>query len=228
MNDFNPEALDLELPDMELPDMELDEAILETPARKMTDPPPGMFALSKNHFLQQFHAAKGADKSRRRGVKRFIRPENAKQLKPFIPSPGDCTHAVVRGDFILGEIIPVLMRGQPAELLAVATLGMSEGNARMLADLRDRGQIRSLRVVVSHYFASVDATSTFARVNEILGESAPAVTRNHAKVILIRQPPDYFTVAGSANLRSSDNVEQFSIWNDREVLEFHLGWINEL
>ena len=105
---------------------------------------------------------------------------------------------------------------------------MSEKNAEMLAGLHARGQVQNLQIVVSHYFASVDATSTFAKVCEILGPHAPAVTRNHAKVIIIIQPPNFYTVAGSANLRSSDNIEQFAIWNDPEVSNFHLNWMKEL
>jgi hypothetical protein len=47
-------------------------------------------------------------------------------------------------------------------------------------------------------------------------------------VILISQPPNHFAIAGSANLRSSDNLEQFAIWNDPEVFNFHLTWMDEL
>ena len=220
-----PPALDFS--EAELAEVELPGEILETPVPRDI-PPPGMFALSKNHFLHQFHAAKAKDKNRRRGVKRFIRPENAQALLDYLPPPGDCTHAVVRGDFVIGQIIPVILRGQSAEAVHISTLGMSRGNAEMLSDLRVKGQIGDLRILVSHYFAAVDANSTFAEVCRILGSAAPKVCRTHAKVILIAQPPDFFVVAGSANLRSSDNIEQFSIWNDIEVFDFHRRWMDEV
>ena len=191
------------------------------------EPPPGLFPLKKNHFLQQFHEAKAKDKNKRRGVKRYIKPENAKQVLAYLPETGDTTHAVVRGDFVVGDMIPVILKGKPASLVQITTLGMSEGNAKMLAELKAKGLIQDLKIMVSHYFASVDAESTFARVCQILGHP-PTITRNHTKVILIAQDPDYFVIAGSANLRSSDNVEQFAIWNDQQVFDFHRTWIDEL
>jgi hypothetical protein len=216
--------------DFDLDELEIGE-ISTTPNDQTPttpQPPAGMFSLSKNHFLRQFHESKAKDKTNRRGVKRFIHPENARGLLPYLPDQGDTTHAIVRGDFVLGEIIPVILRNKPADCVAIATLGMSEANAKMLAGLRDRGMIRELHLVVSHYFASVDATSTFAKVCQIIGPHAPTVTRSHAKVIIIIQPPNFYTVAGSANLRSSDNIEQFAIWNDPEVADFHLNWMKEL
>lgn len=230
---FDLSGLDEEIPTLEFSesdfaDIELDDEILSTPSRRSDEPPPGLFALSKNHFLQQFRATANTDWKKRRGVRKFIRPENARQILDYLPEPGDCTHAVVRGDFVLCEIVPAIIGDTPAELVAIATLGMSKANALQLADLRSRGLIRQLRVIVSHYFAGVDKTSTFADVCGILGDNAPKVCRNHSKVILIQQPGRHFVIAGSANLRSSDNIEQFSIWNDPEVFAFHLEWMNEI
>ena len=68
----------------------------------------------------------------------------------------------------------------------------------------------------------------FSDVCRILGEDAPKVCRNHSKIILIQQPGRQHVIADSANLRSSDNIEQFSIWNDSEVFAFHLGWMDEI
>lgn len=223
MDDLGGVQLD-ELNDIEIPDLEF-YGISSTQPK---EPPAGMFSLSKNSFLKQFHIAKAKDKTARRGVKRFIRPENAKCLAPFLPEIGETTHAIVRGDFVLADIIPVILNDQPAETIAITTLGMSEKNAKMLSDLLLHKKIQNLQIIVSHYFASVDATSTFAKVCQILGANAPTVTRNHAKVIIIKQPPNFYTVAGSANLRSSDNIEQFAIWNDEEVANFHMNWMQEL
>lgn len=186
------------------------------------------FQLSANSFLRKFHEKKAEDKKRRRGIKKLIKPENAKSLLPHLPRRGETTHAIVRGDFVLGEIIPVILGNRKAEHLGIATLGMSEANAEMLQSLKNRNAVEDLRVIVSHYFASVDADSVYAAVCKILGSDEIKVTRNHAKVILIKCPPDYFCIAGSANLRSSDNIEQFAIWNDEEIYQFHKNWMDEL
>ena len=227
--DLDLTAIDLnDLKEFEIPNLDF-FGITETgSAHTASEPPTGMFALSKNHFLKQFHIAKAKDKAARRGVKKFIRPENAKCILPFLPDPGDTTHAIVRGDFVLADIIPVILGKNIADKIAITTLGMSEKNAEMLAALHSKGQIQNLQIIVSHYFASVDATSTFAKVCKILGKNTPIVTRNHAKVVVIIQPPNFYTIAGSANLRSSDNIEQFAIWNDEEISKFHIAWMSEL
>jgi len=233
LQDFDLSGLDEKIPWLELTDsdfatVELDDEILTTLPRRSDEPPPGLFALSKNRFLHQFHATANTDWKKRRGVRKFIKPENARQILDYLPEPGDCTHAVVRGDFVLCEIVPAIIGNTPTELVAIATLGMSKANAIQLADLRSRGLIRQLQILVSHYFAGVDKTGTFADVCQILGADAPKVCRNHSKIILIQQPGRDFVIAGSANLRSSDNIEQFSIWNDAEVFAFHRAWMDEI
>ena len=186
------------------------------------------FALSRNRFLRDFHSTKATDKRSRRGIKRKIRPENAEELFQHLPDPGDCTHAVVRGDFVLADMIPIILRTvtPPAEI-DIATLGMSTSNAQMLADLLATGKAIRVSVLVSHYFSQVDRTGTFREVMHILGDRIK-VARNHAKVILIAAPPSFFVIEGSANLRSSDNIEQFAIWNDEALLNWHREWMQEV
>ena len=185
------------------------------------------FPLRRNRYMRQFHAAKADDKRSRRGLKRLVNPRNAAALAEHLPEPGDCTHAVVRGDFVTADIIPLLLGDRSADILAISTLGMSTGNAAMLADLRSSGQIRRLFLLVSHYFSQVDKTGTYREVKHLLGD-AVKVARTHAKVILVSAAPSFFVVEGSANLRSSDNIEQFAIWNDEELLNWHLDWMQEV
>lgn len=185
------------------------------------------FPLRRNRYMRQFHAVKADDKRSRRGLKRLVKPENAAELTEHLPEPGDCTHALVRGDFVMGDIIPLILGDRSAEIVAISTLGMSRANAAMLADLRASGQIRRLFLLVSHYFSQVDKTGTYREVKGLLG-NAVKVARTHAKVILVSAPPSFFVVEGSANLRSSDNIEQFAIWNDEELLNWHLDWMQEV
>lgn len=185
------------------------------------------FPLRRNRYMREFHAAKAEEKRSRRGIRRLVRPENAEGLRGGLPEPGECTHAVVRGDFVLAEIIPILLGNARAETLAISTLGMSRDNAAKLAELRDAGRIGRLFLLVSHYFSQVDKTGTYREVKGFLGD-AVKVARTHAKVILVAAPPSFFVVEGSANLRSSENIEQFAIWNDEGLLNWHLEWMQEV
>jgi hypothetical protein len=185
------------------------------------------FPLRRNRYMRQFHAVKADDKRSRRGLKRLVKPDNAAELASHLPEPGDCTHAVVRGDFVTADIIPLLLGDRSADILAISTLGMSTANASMLAGLRDSGQIRRLFLLVSYYFSRVDKTGTYRAVKDILGDSLKTA-HTHAKVILVSAAPSFFVVEGSANLRSCDSIENLAIWNDEELLNWHLDWMQEV
>lgn len=54
-------------------------------------------------------------------------------------------------------------------------------------------------------------------------------TRAHAKVICIATlHREHYVLEGSANLRSSDNLEQMLLVNDPATHDFHAAWIDEL
>lgn len=196
------------------------------------DPSGPVFALPAN--LAHFHRVKAEDKKRRRGVKRYIRPENADFILAHLPSdPSDRTHCVLRGDFVLCDLIPAVIRARGAcPHLRISTLGLSVANAEQLLALMDAGKVERLTLIVSHYFQQVDKLTTWKAVDALLGKKPGAriaVTRSHAKVILLPTASgDAYVIEGSANLRSSDNLEQLAIFNDAETMVFHAAWMDKV
>jgi len=185
--------------------------------------PAGMFAMPQSRFL----AYKSAQKAKRKHVKRFIRPENARAVVPHLPEPGDHTHCILRGDFVLGDLIPAVIENGWCAHLRIATLGLSEYNAETLAKLVKEGHVGEITMVVSHYFEQVNKSTVYADVRRILENCCHFVTmRSHAKVITIDLGTDHYVIEGSANLRSSDNLEQMTIYNDPEIAAFHNDWID--
>lgn len=188
------------------------------------------FAVPANLF--HFHKAKARQARERRGIKALIRPENAAAVLPFLPTdPDDRTHCLLRGDFVLCDLIPAILdaRGR-CEHLRIATLGCSVANADALLALMDAGKVGALTLILSHYFQQVDKTTVFRAVAERLEKRARiAVTRSHAKVIcLATLAGDSLVIEGSANLRSSDNLEQMLITNAADTHAFHAAWIDDL
>lgn len=207
------------------------EAILGADLEGLLDAPPGpSFGLPSNR--QHVHKAKAEAKAQRRGIKALIKPENALGIIPNLPvHPDDRTHVILRGDFVLCDLIPAIIdaRGRCPHL-HVATLGLSSANADQIARLIGLGKLGGATLVVSHYFAKVDKATTFREVVARLdGIASLKVTRNHCKVICLpTDRGDNLVIEGSANLRSSDNIEQIVITNDAETLRFHVDWMNEL
>ncbi|MDR1284364.1 MAG: hypothetical protein LBK99_26655 [Opitutaceae bacterium] len=199
---------------------------------ELDNPPPNAakFGLQAN----MFRTVKRRESIARRGVKKLIRPENAETVIPHLPTgPDERTHAVLRGDFVLCDIIPsIIATHGPLGHVRIATLGMSTANAQSLANLLSTGRIARLTLVVSHYFQQVDKTTTWMDVCRALEPHGviPVVSRNHAKVILLPtvSGKDNYTIEGSANLRSSDNIEQIVIFNCPETHDFHADWIDRI
>jgi hypothetical protein len=84
-----------------------------------------------------------------------------------------------------------------------------------------------ITIIISHYFEQVNKSTVYADVRRILETCATfVVMRSHAKVITIDTGAAQWVIEGSANLRSSDNLEQITIYNDSELLAFHNDWID--
>lgn len=208
------------------------EALQLSPARDLADLAGAApkFTLPENRFHR--HEAKSREKLKRRGIKKLIRPENARPIIDQLPECADVRlHCVLRGDFVLCDLVPMIIAHRGAcPHLRIATLGLSVSNAEQLANLHQAGLLERITLVASHYFQQVDKTTTFRQVAGILeGRAELIICRSHAKVILLPTTAgDYYVIEGSANLRSSDNLEQMLILNDRETHDFHAGWIDEL
>lgn len=211
-----------------LPDIALDTD-LEAAASLLDQPrPEPQFAIGRNLF----HARKAEITATRRGIKALIRPENARAVLDHLPvGADDRTHCVLRGDFVLCDLIPAILavRGAGGHV-RIATLGMSIANADSLAQLVEHGRVAALTIVVSQYFQQIDKATTFREVEgRLAGVARLVITRSHAKVILLPTARgDHYSIEGSANLRSSDHLEQMLILNDQATHDFHAAWIDQL
>lgn len=214
----------------DLEDIELDTDIEGVAERLDREPAGPSFMFPANRFLVR--KAKADDKASRRGIKSMIKPDNAVCVLPHLPGPDERTHCLLRGDFVLCDLIPaIISRTGPLVDVHIATLGLSTANADCLALLVEKGLIHSLTIICSLYFQQVDKATTYREVEARLrGLARLIVERSHAKVICLPAASggDNYVIEGSANLRSSDNLEQMTIYNDAETLAWHRGWMEEL
>jgi hypothetical protein len=215
---------------MNLADFDLETSLEDLTALLERGPAEPSFTLSANRF--HVHKAKAEDKASRRGIKAYIKPENALAVLQHLPeNPSDRTHCAFRGDFVLCDLIPAIiaLRGRCPHL-TIATLGLSAANADALGILRARDLIGDLTIICSHYFAQVDKATTYREiVARLEGLATIITTRCHAKIICLPTASgDSYVLEGSANLRSSDNTEQVAIFNDAELLAFHCAWLTSL
>ncbi len=167
--------------------------------------------------------------------RRFVTVRNASRAAQQIgklPTTGEVVHLLLRANsFSCFDVLPAMIElaGRPADDVVLATLGVNERAAEELDRLGTSGTIKNCRMILSHYFRSVDpqpfavTSQVFQRHHWQLG-----VCRSHAKLIMARFGRDHYVAAGSGNLRSCRSVENMDISNDRRLYKFYADFVDEM
>ncbi len=165
--------------------------------------------------------------------KKFIHPKNAQAIIDAMPRrEGDRLHAIVGGDFIFGDMICMIAHADHVQRLIISTLSMSMRNIDTLIECMERSEVDRLELLLSHYFVNSnekerlkikEAQARIGSERMMLGAA-----RSHTKVTLFDFGKRKLIIESSANLRSSDNVEQISAFCDAELFDWHAEWIGKL
>jgi len=135
-------------------------------------------------------------------------------------------YALIDGSFIFGDWIEAfLVKNRKCAKITLSTLSLSQENIDSFINLINAGYISELNIIVSDYFFAnekhnlVQYMYKYLDIDDIFQLS---VCRTHTKITLIEFEDFRYVVSGSANLRSSDNLEQISIEENAELYDFNL------
>jgi len=163
-------------------------------------------------------------------IRKFVDFEKvnlASGLLRELPVKEGSIHCLMGGDFNAWDLVPAVLQlaGKPAKTLTIATLGFNKGNMTHLGKMLDDGDVKKAALLCSHYFQGTDLI-TYRIAKQILQDRGMEIAfcRNHCKIICIDAGAPY-VIEGSANLRSCNNLEQFTISNSRPLFDFHAEWI---
>lgn len=173
----------------------------------------------------------------KRDVPKVVKFKNAAALSKIIPSqPKERYYTIVDGSFIFGDFIYnfIVDRDFVVENLTIATLSMSLENIMALSELMKKGYVKNLNIIVSDFFFSHERNKLIKNLYEACnfeGRFQLSVCRSHCKICLIevskitKTPVSLkYTIHGSANMRASDNLEQFSIEEGFEMYDFNFDY----
>jgi len=170
----------------------------------------------------QGQEAKARLRAKDRGSrKKFIQARNAEDLAQHLPLPeGGWLQGLVPGDFVFGDILPVLARYAKPKRILISTLSMSKHNVDTLVRMRE--DLESMLVLVSTYWRNTDKQGVQWYFNDVAKKHDITVkqVRIHAKISVMLGDSSY-VMAGSANLRSSDSIEHFTLINSDELAASH-------
>jgi hypothetical protein len=151
-----------------------------------------------------------------------------------LPREGESLHCVMSGAYHGWSLIPAFLDlVQPATVarLTMTTLGFSARNGEHLLRLLDAGRIGTATLLCSCYFRD-SSPEIFGPLQSALAARQGcqlAAARCHAKIVLLATSDNRkFVIESSANLRSCQSIEQFSLIQDGTLYDFHAAWIADV
>jgi hypothetical protein len=148
-----------------------------------------------------------------------------------LPQPGESLHALMTGlyDFLtlVGHVIT--HHSAPCAELRIATLAFNSRNTHEITQLVDAGAVLRVSLLCSDFFAKHNKAEFTEAVRELRQRGMRiAAPRCHAKVTCLHFADGAKLVfEGSANLRTNGNIEQFALFNDAALHDWHAAWIDE-
>lgn len=147
--------------------------------------------------------------------------------KNILPERGCRYFVILDGKFIAGDFIEAFVTEHDIHVrkMTISTLSMSENNVDSLANLINGGFVDELNLIVSDFFFSHERRNLIPYLYEQLDKDDKfqlAVAGTHCKTCIIETHDGmFFVIHGSANLRSSANIEQIMIEESRELYDFN-------
>lgn len=157
-----------------------------------------------------------------------VKYDNAEKLAADLgPLPLDFrAFVILDGKFIFGDLLEALIvkNNWKCEELTISTLSMSEDNVDSLANLVNGGYLKALNLIVSHYYFANERQNLMPYIYDQLDVDdvlQVAVASVHTKIAMIRtECGKKITIHGSANLRTSSNIEQIVVEHSPSLFDF--------
>lgn len=161
--------------------------------------------------------------------------ERAYELAEALPwEKGIRYDVVVSGNFIFGDFIEAFIKKNNAKVprMTISTLSLSQDNVDSLVNLIVGGYVDELNLIVSAYFYSHERNSLIPYIYQELdidNKFQLAVAGIHTKTCHFETAGGKkIVIHGSANMRSSGNIEQFTIEENEELYWFYDDIYNDI
>jgi hypothetical protein len=154
---------------------------------------------------------------------------------------GETVFFNLNGKFIFGDFIGAFIQENNLTVKELTIVSLSGGvdNFEMMEALIEKGWVGQINLILSEYFLRTE-TSKHTKTIELLKNLVVkfgdkfnvSYTNIHSKVVLIKTSHNgengYITMQGSANLRSSQSLEQMSIHENKELYNFNYNYFKSL
>lgn len=199
------------------------------------------FTFDKNHFSNYQMDVLGNEGNRYikcpTSKTKIINYENVEQLSRDIEIlKNERYFCITDGNFIFGDFIEAFLvcRNMKAKELTISTSSLSQDNVDSLNLLLIKGYVEKLNLIVSDHFFSYERDNLIEYIYENLdieNKFQLSVCNNKSKIVLIQSDDSggrKYVIHGSANLSSSNFIEQFSIEENEELFDFNKTIFDEI
>ena len=153
--------------------------------------------------------------------------KNAEKLAKSINLKGnDCVFCILDGSFIFGDFIEAIFyeKNIYTERIQISTLSMSYANIISLKNLMKGGFVKNLDLIISDYFFAHERRGLILDIYKELdfeNRFQLAVVSSHIKVTSFKtELGKKYIIHGSANLRSSNCIEQITVEDNPDLFDF--------
>lgn len=166
---------------------------------------------------------------------RMLKFSNAEKLAKSINfNSGESVFALLAGNFVFCDFIEAFFYQHNifTERLQISTLSLAYDNIIVLRNLMKGGFVQNFDLIISNYFFAHERHNLIKEIyNEldIDNRFQLAVAAVHTKITTFKtEGGKHIVISGSANLRSSNNVEQIYIQDNREIYDFVTDFNNRI
>ncbi len=161
--------------------------------------------------------------------------DNADKLaRELTVNKGERADVIVAGSFIFGDFIEayIVQRNAKIKKMTISTLSLSQENVDSLHNLVAGGFVDELNLIVSAYFYSNEFRALIPYIYQELdinNRFQLAVVGTHTKTCTFETLGGRkIIIHGSANLRSSGNLEQFTVEENEELYHFYNDYTDRI
>lgn len=150
---------------------------------------------------------------------------------------GESIFVNLNGDFVFGDFITAFIQENNLDVEELTIISLSGGleNFQQFSELIKKGWVKKLNLMLSGYFYRTEKkkhTHTIEYLEEIARENKNIniyYSNNHAKIVLIKTKQGGKVIfSGSANLRSSQSMEQLIIQENKELYDFQYKYFESM
>jgi len=160
----------------------------------------------------------------------LMKREKAAKAINELPLAGWSYHYITNGSYDYWSIVPALVELlHGAEEAYFSTWTLSQENCLEMFGLFDDKRLERVTFLTGLYFKR-RTTAVYAMLFDGMRERGQryVAAKNHSKIILLKGGKNYIVVEGSANFTSNPRIEQFTMFNDKELYDFHKEWMEKI